>query len=363
MNDFPNPFRPPPTADVSRRALLLGGISAGAAVLAACSSGTRAARPAGSVSAVNSPTPTATGSAPATPGAAASATGSAPASSVAATSTSPATGRPVTVSSYLGDGALVGVGMPVVLSFEPAPTDSTAFVKAARVTVDGTAVQGAWYWEKPYADQPVQAHFRMRDYWPANSTVKVDLPIGGLSAGRGLVYRGALESLTFRTGDKRVIRVDGAKKTAVVEVNGKHHRTMKASLSKSKTPTQTGTKLVMQKGEFVPGTRRLRPDGAVRMQDTAHSYDLMVDWSVRITSSGEYLHAAPWNSEIGQTSTSDGCTNLSVADAMWFYGFTRIGDVVIHERAGGKPVPVWDGFGDWNVPWAVWQRGGLLKAA
>ena len=98
------------------------------------------------------------------------------------------------------------------------------------------------------------------------------------------------------------------------------------------------------------------------MQNTAHTYDLMVDWSVRVTSSGEYLHAAPWNSEIGQTSTSDGCTNLSTTDAKWFYGFARVGDVVIHEHTGGKQVPEWDGFGDWNVPWSTWRKGGLLKA-
>jgi lipoprotein-anchoring transpeptidase ErfK/SrfK len=267
------------------------------------------------------------------------------------------------VSSYLGDGAIVGVGMPIVLSFEPAPTDASAFVEAAKVTVNGKAVQGAWFWEKPYADEPVQAHYRLRDYWPANSTVKLELPIGGLSAGKGLVYRGALSSLTFHTADKHVTHVDGAKETAVVEVNGKRHRTMKASLGASATPTYTGTKLVMQKGEFIPGTRTMRPDGAVRMQNTAHTYDLMVDWSVRVTSSGEYLHAAPWNSEIGQTSTSDGCTNLTVADAEWFYGFARVGDVVIHTNTGGKPVPEGDGFGDWNVSWPTWQQGGLLKTA
>ena len=116
----------------------------------------------------------------------------------------------------------------------------------------------------------------------------------------------------------------------------------------------------MQQGENDPGTNHLRPDGAVRMQNTAHTYDLIVDWSVRVTTSGEYLHAAPWNSEIGQVSTSDGCTNLSVADAKWYYHFARVGDVVIHKHTGGDPVQLWDGYTDWNIPWSTYQKGGLL---
>lgn len=342
--------------------MLIAGLGSSAAFFAACTTSSN-----GAPQSARTPV----GTRPArTPASAPSS--AAPASSAASTSAAPsahkskkphrrASGAPVHVSSFLGDGELVGVGMPIVLSFTPTPTDARAFVKAARVTVNGKAVRGAWYWEKPYADQPVQAHFRMREYWPANSTVRLELPIGGLSAGKGLVFSDALDSVTFHTGDKRVITVNGASERAVVRVNDKHHRTMKASLGKSATPTYTGTKLVMQKGEFVPGTHRMRPDGAVRMQNTAHSYDLMVDWSVRITTSGEYLHAAPWNSRIGQVSTSDGCTNLSVADAKWFYHFCRIGDVVIHEHTGGEPVPITDGFGDWNLSWAQWQAGGLLR--
>jgi hypothetical protein len=90
-------------------------------------------------------------------------------------------------------------------------------------------------------------------------------------------------------------------------------------------------------------------------------YDEIVDWSVRITRSGEYVHAAPWNSRIGQASTSNGCTNLTVANAQWYYGFARIGDVLTYANTGGRQMPSWDGFGDWNLTWAEWSAGGLLK--
>ena len=45
-------------------------------------------------------------------------------------------------------------------------------------------------------------------------------------------------------------------------------------------------------------------------------------WSVRMTNSGEYIHAASWNGgNIGVRSTSNGCTNLNTADAEWYFDF------------------------------------------
>ncbi len=33
----------------------------------------------------------------------------------------------------------------------------------------------------------MEAHYRLKDYWPAHATIALDLPIKGLSAGPGLV--------------------------------------------------------------------------------------------------------------------------------------------------------------------------------
>jgi lipoprotein-anchoring transpeptidase ErfK/SrfK len=121
----------------------------------------------------------------------------------------------------------------------------------------------------------------------------------------------------------------------------------------------------MQKGENDPRTGRLRPDGEVRMVSNApgNTYDEIVPWSIRVTNSGEYVHAASWNTgNIGSRSTSNGCTNLNVDDAKWFYGFSRIGDVVTYAHTGGSPMPSWDGYGDWNVDWSTWVRGGAVTA-
>ncbi|MGH8960739.1 MAG: L,D-transpeptidase [Jatrophihabitantaceae bacterium] len=276
------------------------------------------------------------------------------------TSTKPAVPtKTVRVMSVESDGETFGVGMPIILRFTPTPKDSAAFTKAVTVTVNGQPANGAWYWEKPYKDSPVEAHYRPRVYWPAHATIKVNLPIGGLSAGTGLVYGDKLTSVTIRTGDQHISSVDGASKRMTITSNGQDVKTIPVSLGEATEPTYFGTKVVMQKGEDVPGTNQLRPSGTVMMSGPGYSND-PVQWSVRVTGSGEYLHAAPWNSQIGQRSTSNGCTNLTVADARWFYAFSQIGDVVTYTNTGGKRMPSWDGLGDWNIPWGAWAQGGLL---
>jgi lipoprotein-anchoring transpeptidase ErfK/SrfK len=285
-----------------------------------------------------------------------------PASTPASSSPLPKPATTVHVTAMQSDGATYGVGMPIVLYFSPPPTDSSEFTKAVKVTVNGRRADGEWYWEQPTADEVqshvYEAHYRLQDYWPAHSRIHVDIPIGGLSAGKGLVYSGKLSSLDFNIGARHVSTINCDTKRMRVTSDGHLVKALPVSCGAAKTPTYHGVKVVMQKGEQAPGTGKLRPDGAVRMRGPG--YDEIVDWSVRITRSGEYIHAAPWNSEIGRMSTSNGCTNLFTADAKWFYGFARIGDVAEYPVTDGPLMPSWDGFGDWNVSWPQWARGGLL---
>ncbi len=340
-----------------KRAVALAALLAMATLLAACTSGRGRATVTQTVFAppASSPADTSGASTPASP--------STPVTSSSSSSPSPAkAATTVHVTAMQSDGATYGVGMPIVLFFSPLPTDSTDFTKAVKVTVNGQPADGAWYWEQPTADDVnshvIEAHYRMQNYWPAHSKVHVSIPIGGLSAGTGLAYSDKLTSLDFHIGAKHVSKVDGrAEKMRVYSDDKLVHR-IRVSLGAAATPTYEGVKVVMQKGEQAPGSNKLRPAGAVRM--VGPGYDEIVDWSVRITRSGEYVHSAPWNGLIGQTSTSNGCTNLFPADAQWYYQFAQLGDVVTYAHTGGKPMPVWDGFGDWNVSWPQWSQGGKL---
>ena len=340
-----------------RLAVYLAVAAIGASVITACTTGSTAGSPSSSVL----PSTSSSGSSSSQP--------AQPGSSVASKPT-----EVVAVTALESDGATYGVGMPIVLYFKPAPTNSAAFVNAVKVTDNDQPVQGAWYWEQPDQDEVrrgvVEAHFRPKTsapasspnaYWPADSQVHVDIPIGGLSAGstkkNDLVYSDKLTSLDYRIGDAHISTVDANSGQMTVTSNGKAKNQFRAGLGAAKTPTYRGTKVVMQKGEDNPSTGKPRPDGAVTMQGPGYGPEL-VDWSVRITQSGEYVHAAPWNPD--QTATSNGCTNLSTSNAEWFYNFSQIGDVVTYPNAPGPAMRPDDGLGDWNISWTTWARGGLL---
>lgn len=275
------------------------------------------------------------------------------------------TGAPVHVSLLESDGGVYGVGMPIIAYFDRKITDSTEFRKAVTVTVNGEPASGAWYWEKTgRKGQALEAHYRLQKYWPAHAKIVMKLPVKGKSAGPGLIYDDSL-TLSISTGAANISSVDCSQEKMIVTSDDKTVHTMPTSCGAAKTPTRTGSKVVMQKGEADPKTGKMRPDGAVRMvsDDSSDPYDEIVPWSVRITNSGEYVHAASWNGgNIGQRSTSAGCTNLNVDDAKWYYQFSQVGDVVTYRNTGGKTMPVWDGYGDWNVAWDDWQQGGAVQA-
>jgi lipoprotein-anchoring transpeptidase ErfK/SrfK len=73
-----------------------------------------------------------------------------------------------------------------------------------------------------------------------------------------------------------------------------------------------------------------------------------VEYCTRITYSGEFLHAAPWNHSLGRANLSHGCVNLGVADAHWVFENFLIGDVVVVQHSP-KELPIGDGLGDWTV--------------
>lgn len=263
------------------------------------------------------------------------------------------------VSLFQGDGQVYGVGFAIIAQFNVAPTDSRAFTHAVNVTVNGKPAGGAWFWQRSGdPGVPIEALYRPRDYWPAHAHIEADFRLKGLSAGRGLAYDDSL-TLAIRTGARHISTVDNATHKMTVTSDGKVVHTMPVSLGSGDHPTYRGVKVVMQQGEDAPSTGKPRPLGEVRM--VGAGYDLLVPWSVRVTNSGEYVHAASWNTgNIGIRNTSHGCTNLDVNDAHWFYRFSLVGDVVQYPNASGPTMPSWDGWGWWNLPWSVWSQGGLL---
>jgi lipoprotein-anchoring transpeptidase ErfK/SrfK len=274
-----------------------------------------------------------------------------PSAPVSPSSSPAASGRPVHVRLYENDGSTYGVGMPIIAYVSATITDAKAFAAATRVTVNGSPSQGAWYFEKSavYPGYPLEAHYRAAEYWPAHASIHLDLSVQGRSAGTGLVFDNSL-TLDMSTGAANISMIDGGTERMVVTSDGKQVFAFPVSLGKASTPTFNGVKVVMEKAavEHMVGP----------------GYDEQVPWSVRVTNSGEFIHSASWNGgNIGQRSTSHGCTNLSDADAHKYFNFAQIGDVATYTNTGGPTMPEWDGYGDWNVPWGTWQAGGAVPAS
>jgi lipoprotein-anchoring transpeptidase ErfK/SrfK len=249
------------------------------------------------------------------------------------------------------DGQTVGVGMPIVVGFDTKITDARPFVRHTTVTVDGKPARGAWYFE--YADRGaghvMEAHYRLADYWPAHATIQVRFALAGVSAGRGLRFDGRLATLTFSTGSRTVATVDDSTHRISVDRDGKPVGSFPVSLGAAATPTMRGTKVIMSK------TSSICVSGPGYAECGVH-------YAQRVSNSGEYLLAAPWNVyniEHGIDS-SNGCTNLTIAAAAQLYRLLHVGDVVRYPDASGPPMTAAQGYGDWNVPWSVWLRGGVL---
>jgi lipoprotein-anchoring transpeptidase ErfK/SrfK len=277
-----------------------------------------------------------------------------PASKPSPTGPRRGSGTPVHVSLYEADGQTYGVAMPLIAYFSAPVTDASVFDQVTTVTVNAKPAAGAWFFEhSSQVSQAMEAHYRLAKYWPPHSTIRLNLPVAGLWAGPGRVFDDNL-SLTIRTGATQIVKIDGKPgvDTMWAYSDGRLVRSLKVSLGAAQTPTYLGTAVVISKSN--PQLMQSTPGEAY--------YRIEVPWSVRLTYDGEFLHDAYWNNQLGQVNLSHGCTNLSPAYAQWYYGWSHVGDPVTWVNTGtNKVLPVEDGYGDWNLPWATYRQGGLLK--
>jgi lipoprotein-anchoring transpeptidase ErfK/SrfK len=89
-------------------------------------------------------------------------------------------------------------------------------------------------------------------------------------------------------------------------------------------------------------------------------YSLRVKYAMRITQSGEFLHAAPWNAgNFGRRNASHGCVGMSTGDASWLFNHTLIGDPVI-TTGSSRGVEYGNGYSDWNMSYAKYKKGSAL---
>ena len=246
------------------------------------------------------------------------------------------------------DGARVGVGMPVLVRFSaPVAQEYRGSVQRALTVTSTPAVQGAWNW---VSDTRVE--YRPKEFWPPHTTVSVSADLAGVQAG-GDMWGAQDKVVHFTVGRSVVSVVDVASHQMTVTINGTLARSIPVTTGKPGFLTRGGTRVI---SEMLPQTRMDAASTGVTPGDPEY-YNLDVRYAMRMTNSGEFIHAAPWSVQSqGVDNVSHGCVGMSPADAKWLFERSRVGDIVTVVNSTRKLEPG-NGLTQWNTTWADWAAG------
>lgn len=247
-------------------------------------------------------------------------------------------------------GQSVGVGMPIIVRFNATVHDRAAVEQALQVT-SAKPIEGAWSWVSG-----TEVHFRPKVYWPAYDEVTLDVKLNGVDAGKG-VYGMTNRTVKFRTGSSMVSIVDVNRHTLTVYRNGKKMRVIPVTTGKADFLTRNGTKVVLEKH-----TLKIMDASTIGISKSSPDYyRLEVPYAMRVTWSGEFVHAAPWSTgSQGRDNVSHGCVGMSMSNAIWLFNQTEVGDIV-KVVGSSRPLEPGNGYTDWNVSWSDWLAGSALQ--
>jgi lipoprotein-anchoring transpeptidase ErfK/SrfK len=242
-------------------------------------------------------------------------------------------------------GTKVGVGMPIVLTFDVPVRNKKEIEKHLSVTSTPKQV-GTWNWLSD-----TQVRYRTKNYWKPGTKVKVNADVNSVNAGGG-VYGQNSTKTNFTVGRSMIIKINLASDVATVVRSGKKVKTIYVSGGKPGWQTRSGTKLIMGKEYNKKMTNE--------MIGAKEDYSLTAKYALRITNSGEFLHSAPWNAGyFGRTNASHGCVGMSIGDSAWLYERTLVGDPVV-TTGSAKRMELGNGYGDWNVSYKQYKKGSAL---
>jgi lipoprotein-anchoring transpeptidase ErfK/SrfK len=249
-------------------------------------------------------------------------------------------------------GTTVGVGMPIRVYFDDPVADKAAVESHLHVT-SSNATDGVWNW---MSDSEV--HFRPSQYWPANTEVTLDASLYGVNFGEG-IWGEKNRSVSFTIGAKHVSIADAGTHTLTVYDGDQLVQTYPMSAGSAENPTRNGAHVVTE------SYRNITMDSSTfgLAVDAPGGYRSDVEYAVRISNNGEFVHGAPWSvGQQGSSNVSHGCINLSTERAAWFFDFSQPGDVVEVQNSIGPTLSRADGdIYDWAIPWDKWQAGSALK--
>ncbi|MET9958727.1 Ig-like domain-containing protein [Streptomyces sp. NPDC006326] len=253
--------------------------------------------------------------------------------------------------------AVVGVAQPVSIVFDNPVKNKAEVEKHLKVTTSNNT-EGSWGWFKDYTGND-RVDWRPKDYWKSGTEVKVEMKLNGVDSGPGGGMFVKDYDTEFKIGKDRRLQVDLDTRTMTVTEDGQAVKSIPVSAG---TP---GGKKASWSGRMVLMTK----EGTIRMDSQTvglgDSYDKMVDYSMRVTWSGMYIHAAPWNAGyFGRANASSGCVGMSDSDAKDLFARAQVGDLVEVTGDGSKgKADIGNGYGEWNLSWDEWKAKSALAGA
>ncbi|MFF0554765.1 Ig-like domain-containing protein [Streptomyces sp. NPDC004266] len=252
-----------------------------------------------------------------------------------------------------GKNTTVGIGHPLSIVFDLPVTRKADVERQLKVTTSN-GTEGSWGWVKDYSGRD-RVDWRPREYWKPGTKVTLEADLDGTDSGGGWFVRDYRTG--FTVGAAQVVKVDLDAHRLTLERDGRAVRSIPVS---GGTPggdkrSWRGTAVLMAK----EGTINMNSE-TVGLGD---AYNKDVDYSMRLTWSGMYAHAAPWNAAyFGRANHSSGCIGMSDADASSFYASVNVGDPFeIKGRETKGVVAEGNGYGAWNVSWAAWKTKSALR--
>jgi lipoprotein-anchoring transpeptidase ErfK/SrfK len=246
---------------------------------------------------------------------------------------------------------IVGIGMPVIVHFDVAVRDKKSIERHLSVQSSPHQV-GAWHW---ISDNEV--HWRPKHYWKPGTNVTVNADVDSIPAGHG-VWGQLSRSTSFHIGDSVMSHVNILTHRMNVMVNGKLARSIPISAGMAGFTTRSGIKVVIEKDRH----KRMDASTIGISKSSPDYYNLSnVEYAMRVTYSGEFVHAAPWSvGSQGNDNVSHGCVGMSTANAAWLYNLSHVGDIV-RVTGSDRHMTLTNGYGDWNESFAQWKHGSALS--
>lgn len=220
-------------------------------------------------------------------------------------------------------GAVVGVAHPVVVTFSAPVADRRAAERALDIK-SAPAMTGKFLWLETDVVQWVPDRF-----WPGHSAVA--LSVGGLSTnfatGAAVIGIASISDKTF------TVSIDGIDAGPPSALPAPHHRphwgepgVFPASMGRPEYPTPVGTYTVLAKERDI-----VMDSSSVGIPiDAPDGYLLDVEYAVRFTARGLFVHSAPWAvNSLGYENVSHGCVGISTEDAEWYFNTVNVGDPII----------------------------------